>query len=90
MITHKNITVYGLVQGVGFRFSARDAARKFAIRGFVKNLPGGSVYIEAEGPEGNMSQFIDWCWRGPLHSNVDNVELTDGEIKNFSSFDITY
>lgn len=90
MITHKNITVHGLVQGVGFRFSARDAARKFAVRGFVKNLPDGSVYIEAEGPEGNVSQFIDWCWRGPSHSMVDNVEITDGETKNFNVFDVRY
>jgi acylphosphatase len=90
MIIHKNITVYGMVQGVGFRFSARNAARKFAVMGFVKNLPDGSVYIEAEGPESNVSQLIDWCWRGPSHSLVDDVEVTDGDIKSYDTFDIRF
>jgi len=90
MIIHKNITVYGMVQGVGFRFSARNAARSFAVKGFVKNLADGSVYIEAEGPESNVNQYIDWCWHGPSHSAVHNLEVTDGEIKFFDAFDIRF
>ncbi|MBN2214278.1 MAG: acylphosphatase [Bacteroidales bacterium] len=90
MIIHKNITIYGIVQGVGFRFSARDAARTFAVRGFVRNLPDGSVYLEAEGPESNISQFIEWCWHGPSNSNVNNVEVADGELKHFNGFDIRF
>ena len=88
MIIHKDITVYGRVQGVGFRFSTRDAARTFAVKGFVMNLADGSVYIEAEGPEYNVNQFIEWCRRGPSHAMVDNLEVSDGEVKNFKVFDI--
>ncbi len=88
MIIHKNILIYGRVQGVGFRFSTQNAARAFAVKGFVMNLADGSVYIEAEGPEYNVNQFLDWCWRGPSHAMVDNVEVSDGEVKNFKVFDI--
>ncbi len=88
MIIHKDIKVYGRVQGVGFRFSARDAARAFAVKGFVMNLADGSVYIEAEGPEYNVNQFIDWCRLGPSHALVDKLKVSDGEVKDFKVFDI--
>jgi len=49
MKKHVNITVKGRVQGVGFRYSAMEAAEELGIKGFVRNMPDGSVYIEAEG-----------------------------------------
>ena len=88
MIIHKDITVYGRVQGVGFRFSTRDAARAYAIRGFVMNLADGSVYIEAEGPEYNVNQFVAWCRQGPSHALVDKLEVSNGTVKNYKTFDI--
>lgn len=88
MIIHKNITVYGRVQGVGFRFSTRHAARAFAVKGFVMNLADGSVYVEAEGPEYNVIQFVEWCRRGPSHALVDKLEVSDGEVKSYKGFDI--
>jgi acylphosphatase len=88
MIIHKNITVSGMVQGVGFRFSARNAARSFAVKGFVCNLEDGTVYIEAEGPEYNINRFIEWCRNGPSQSLVEDLEVSDGDVKNFNVFDI--
>ncbi len=85
---HKNITIQGRVQGVGFRFSARNAARLYGVTGFVKNLPDGSVYIEAEGPEYNINLFLDWCNQGPSHATVNRMDVSDGEVKNFNLFDI--
>ena len=43
------IHVTGHVQGVGFRWNAVREARNLDIKGFVRNLSDGSVYIEAEG-----------------------------------------
>ena len=54
------ITVSGRVQNVGFRFNTLKAAKKNDIYGIVKNLHDGSVYIEAEGEEENLDQFILW------------------------------
>ena len=50
-MVHKNIVIQGWVQGVGFRYAARKMAFQYGINGFVRNLPDGSVYIEAEGSE---------------------------------------
>ena len=41
------ITVTGRVQRVGFRWSVASLAQRLNIKGFVKNLPNGDVYIEA-------------------------------------------
>jgi acylphosphatase len=86
---HKNITVSGIVQGVGFRFSCRAMANSMGIKGFVKNLYSGDVYIEAEGTEQQMHHFTAWCYQGPSHARVTNVLIEPGEVKGFSFFDIT-
>jgi acylphosphatase len=48
----------GQVQGVGFRFTAREFAQRTSVAGWVKNLPDGRVEIVAEGQEENLKQFI--------------------------------
>ena len=58
---HVNIKIYGEVQGVGFRDAAYWKARKSEIAGFVMNEPDGPVYIEAEGEEAALKNFVAWC-----------------------------
>jgi acylphosphatase len=85
-IIHKNIRVTGRVQGVGFRYNAREAASCYGIRGFIRNQPNGDVYIEAEGPRSAVDAFIDWCREGPPRSRVDSVDITEGEVRGFGEF----
>lgn len=59
------ITVNGRVQGVGFRYSTLREARRLGICGFVRNMPDGSVYIEAEASEEVLKNFVKWCEQGP-------------------------
>jgi len=56
----KCIHVYysGHVQGVGFRYTAVDCARKHPVTGYVKNLPDGRVEILAEGKEDDLNNFL--------------------------------
>ena len=49
----------GRVQGVGFRYTTRNIAINFNVTGYVRNLPDGRVEIVAEGPEAEVSAFID-------------------------------
>ena len=48
----------GMVQGVGFRFTSERVARRFAVDGFVRNLPDGRVEVVVEGQPAELGQFI--------------------------------
>lgn len=49
---------FGHVQGVGFRATALDiASRHVQVRGYVRNLPSGSVEVVAAGPLGTLRPF---------------------------------
>jgi acylphosphatase len=76
------------VQGVGFRFQAKQQADTLGISGFVRNEDDGSVSIEAEGEEEQMEQFIEWCRRGPRYARVEKVDIEEGIVKNYNMFQI--
>ncbi len=85
----KQITVYGRVQGVGFRYYTYKKAHMLGIKGFVRNEPDGTVYIEAVAPnERNMETFIDYIKRGPSLANVENVVVSDIPVQNYNDFKI--
>ena len=86
MRKHYNITVAGRVQGVFFRASTKTSADHLNIKGHVKNLPDGTVYIEAEGEEKDLEQFIQWCSQGPKTARVDRCDVREGEVRGFASF----
>ena len=82
------LTLSGRVQGVGFRFSTVHKAEQFNIKGFVKNQPDGTVYIEAEGEPENLNHFLEWCHEGPPSANVENVQKQEIPIQNFKRFSL--
>ena len=85
---HYNIRIFGQVQDVGFRWEAKRHADALEVRGFVKNEPEGSLYIEAESEEQILEQFVKWSEIGPRWAGVERVETTESELKNFTSFEI--
>ena len=85
---HVSITVTGRVQGIGFRFSSMEAAYRCGVTGFVMNRPDRSVYIEAEGAEPGIGQFVDWCRKGPLGAKVTGLEVAEGPVVGYTGFDI--
>ncbi|MEI6437592.1 MAG: acylphosphatase [Candidatus Omnitrophota bacterium] len=58
-----DVVFKGRVQGVGFRYTARDLARASGITGRVKNCPDGSVSLLVEGPEEAVRAMLD-CLKG--------------------------
>lgn len=83
---HINIKVYGRVQGVFFRVTAKQEAEKLGLCGFVKNQSDGSVYIEVEGEENSLNKFLEWCNNGSEAAQVKKIEVTKGPLKKFSGF----
>ena len=53
----KHIIFTGRVQGVGFRFTAHRIARGNLLKGYVRNLPNGSVEMLAQG----YTEDVDDC-----------------------------
>jgi len=82
------IHVTGMVQGVGFRWNAAREAWKRGITGYVKNLPDGSVYIEAEGEREQLDNFAEWCSKGPGFGFVDSAEVSEFPPAGYREFRI--
>jgi len=87
---HYNIKIIGRVQGIGFRNSVKHQARYLGIKGFVKNQPDGSVYIEAEGNNIALTEFVKWCKDGHPVARVDEILISEEEAIFYSSFDAKY
>ena len=83
----RHIIFYGYVQGVGFRWKARSAADRYGISGWVRNLPDGSVEMEAEGTSRDISDLItaleDHSW-----GSVERIESEDIPIHGDYSFEV--
>lgn len=72
--------VRGRVQGVGFRYFTERAAVSESISGWVRNLPDGSVEVEAHGQPDAMERFERAIRMGPAGSRVSDVETTELSI----------
>jgi acylphosphatase len=60
MLTPRTHVIYaGSVQGIGFRYTAREYARRFEVTGWVKNLDDGDVEMLVEGPLDTVTQFLE-------------------------------
>jgi len=69
------LVVHGSVQGVGFRFAAREAASECSVTGWVRNLTDGSVEIVAQGSPNAVARMTAWAQRGPGHAAVERVQV---------------
>jgi acylphosphatase len=72
-VHHASVFFSGHVQGVGFRFSAMQAAKEFEVAGYVRNLTDGRVQLEAEGAEREVAAFID-AVQDRMHGHIRKVE----------------
>ena len=80
--------VRGLVQGVGFRYSAYRQAQRLRLNGWVQNAADGSVEVWAEGTPEKLAQFLAWLHKGPQFSRVDFVEKEDKAPQGYVDFEI--
>jgi acylphosphatase len=74
---HRAFTVRGNVQGVGYRWFARDRASDAGLVGWVANEPDGSVRGEVSGAPDVVEQFIRALQQGPPASRVTGVSVND-------------
>ena len=83
--------IKGRVQGVWFRDSTRQEARRLGVTGWARNVPDGRVEVLAEGPADKVRGLIDWCQQGPPLARVERVEESFEEwTGEFNSFNIVF
>ena len=83
------IRVFGRVQGVFFRQTTKEVAEKLGLTGWVRNEPGSSVFIVAEGEENELQKLIEWCKKGTEETHVKSVGVTwYSDADEFSEFQI--
>jgi acylphosphatase len=66
--------VDGRVQGVGYRYFARQAAESLRVSGFARNLPDGRVEVVAEAGDDALTRFEERLREGPSFAVVDAIE----------------
>jgi acylphosphatase len=88
MADHLTLRIYGTVQGVFFRQSAKEKADELGLTGLVRNEPDGSVYLEAEGDPQKLGKLREWCQVGPRSAKVTRVETETGQAKGYDRFEV--
>jgi acylphosphatase len=86
------IYVSGRVQGVGYRYYAKQSADQLDVKGWARNLPDGRVEVLAQFPDDQTEkQFIEMLEEGPGYGSVSGLEIIP-EKRNeiFDSFQITF
>lgn len=79
--------VFGMVQGVGFRYWTMGTAEDLGLSGEVKNLDDGSVSVVAEGPRSQVRKLLDWLNSDRTPGRVERVDSSmseaGGEYRGF-------
>ena len=86
-----HVVVSGKVQGVCFRMETKRVAESYSVSGWVRNNRNGTVEAVFEGEKGDVASVIEWCKKGPSHSNVSRVDISEESYTGkFSGFDIAF
>ena len=86
----RRFLITGDVQGVGFRWFARDAAMREGLTGWVRNLPDGSVEAFVEGDQEAVTRVERGLRSGPVGARIEAVHVDDEEASGgYKTFSIT-
>ena len=75
MAVRAHLTIRGRVQGVWYRGSMQEEARRSGVTGWVENAPDGSVVAELEGERTAVDALVAWARHGPPGARVDRVDV---------------
>ena len=90
LVVRYRVLITGQVQGVNFRAACRRMALQHGVRGWVRNLPDGSVEAAFEGPADDVRHLLDWTRRGPLPAVVADVAVQAELPEGLDTFLIRY
>ncbi len=80
----------GMVQGVGFRYTARRIASRFPVTGYIQNLPDGQVRMVVEGSRVTLDRFLAAVEAEMGHFIEDVAPTIRPATGEFRQFDIRH
>lgn len=86
-----HIIVTGSVQGVGFRATVKNYARRQGLKGNVRNLADGNVEINVQGSQDQLDDLIRFLQGGAgvVLGHVTSVVVTKVEFaEDFHGFTV--
>ncbi|MCA9101498.1 MAG: acylphosphatase [Planctomycetales bacterium] len=85
-LIRRRVWYSGRVQGVGFRYATVRVAERFAVAGWVRNLPDGRVEMVVEAESGELERFlaaIGEAMAGNIRGSDQRDESATGEFAGF-------
>ena len=85
-VERRRILYSGMVQGVGFRWRTETALRGLSVRGYVKNLPDGTVELVLEGaPTDNLeaTRRVREALGRFIRHEAEEIGSPTGEFRDF-------
>ena len=89
-LERREVVYAGRVQGVGFRYTARQLADGCDVTGFVRNLADGRVQLVVEGPHAEVDRYLAALAEqlsGHIRAAATDVRPGTGE---FAGFEVRY
>ena len=87
-LERRTVVYSGRVQGVGFRMTALQRSRGFAVTGFVRNLDDGRVELVVEGVVDQIELFLG-AVADDLNQFIRHVQVVPSKATGeFDTFEI--
>lgn len=67
---------------MGFRHWTARTALSLGLTGWVRNLPDGSVEVQAQGERESLERMADWLRRGPSSARVTRLTIIEKPPEN--------
>lgn len=78
--------VSGRVQGVFYRASTQETARRLGLIGWVRNCEDGDVELVACGDDRSLEELEQWLWQGPPSAQVSGIRRREAPVQPFEGF----
>jgi acylphosphatase len=88
--TRVHLLISGTVQGVGYRLSTANMAKKLGLNGWVRNLVDGKVEATFEGDKDAIDKMLRWCYQGPTYAIVRDITIDHEQPRGIKGFEIKY
>jgi acylphosphatase len=80
-LAHLKALVHGRVQGVYYRAFASRIAKSLSLKGYVKNVAGGNVEVEAEGEKYLLEELLRSLKEGPDGAEVEKIDIATAAVR---------